>query len=248
MFSPKFEQRALKKESRMENVSLDVCTSEVVSYLAAPSPYGALPQRACPVIIMFMHTWNNSLSDCEDRKRLIEPLIPLAVFSLSTQAVQERRMYLALDWLVRVYTPEWLDMVPALRDEAKKLRELEEISDVESAEDSKRPLHIADYNALKEDRGGCVTGQLSRAALGAAAATAARQTTMAVRWDAEGNGKAWATWDSAWLAAGSAASTATLTASWVAAEDATGAAAKATTNFLQASAVDLAKAMCALTI
>lgn len=231
----------------MENLSLDVCLLEVVSYLATPSPYGALPQRACPVIIMFMHNWNNSLPNDEDRKRLIEPLIPLVGFSLSTQAVQERRMYMALDWLVRVYTPKWLDMVPALRDDAENLRRLEEISDVKSAEDSKRPLHIADYNALKEDAGGWATRQVSQATRGAAAARAAQQTTIAVQWNAEGHEKALATWDSAWDTAGSAAFSATLVASWVAAEDATGAAAKATTTLLQTSAVDLVKAMCAVT-
>ena len=52
--------------------------------------------------------------------------VPRLVGSRGDDATEERRAYLALDWLVRVHTPVWLDLVPALASHAAALRALPE--------------------------------------------------------------------------------------------------------------------------
>src|SRR6185312_8767679 len=47
-----------------------------------------------------------------------------------TEADEQRRAFMAMDWLVRVWTPKWLDLVPALKPHAVALRDCEEICDV----------------------------------------------------------------------------------------------------------------------
>ena len=42
-------------------------------------------------------------------------------------ATEERRALLACDWLVRVYSPAWLDLLPSLTPHAAALRELPEV-------------------------------------------------------------------------------------------------------------------------
>jgi len=186
-----------------------LCVMEAVSYIAG-EPWSDQPQCACPVITAFLISWNDSLPD-DDRTRLLKPLIPLIVGTRSTKKVEERRSYMALDWLIRVHTPKWLDLVPSLSEHAKAMRDLDEIVDM---------------------AGATAAGEISRAA-GDAARAAARATAWAA-WDA-----AWAAWDAAGDAA-RAAARATAMAAW----DAGASALRPTTEWLQASAVDLVKRMC----
>jgi hypothetical protein len=82
-----------------------------------------------------MQAWNDSLSD-EDRDRLLPASVwvPRLVGSRSDDATEERRAFLALDWLLRVHTPAWLDLVPELAEHAATLRGLPEVADAASAE------------------------------------------------------------------------------------------------------------------
>lgn len=114
-----------------ESLEHGACVMELVSFVAG-EPWSDAPQCACPVITAFCVSWNDSLSD-DDRTRLLKPLIPLIVGTRSTKEVEERRSYMALDWLIRVFTPKWLDMVPALHEHAKALRELDAIADMAGA-------------------------------------------------------------------------------------------------------------------
>ena len=185
--------------------SLDkgLCVMEAVSYVSG-EPWSDHPKCACPVIAAFMRSWNDSLPNDVERDRLLKPLIHDLVDSKSTPRVEERRSYLALDWLVRVFTPKWLDMMPALAEHAKALRDLEEIADM---------------------AGAAAAGKIVNAASAAAwdaASAAARAAARAAAWDAA------------------------RAAAWDAASAAARAAFKPTTEWLQASAIDLVHRMLAV--
>ena len=85
-----------------EDFERGMCVMEAVSYVTG-EPWSDAPQCACPAITAFMVSWNDSLPDA-DRTRLLKPLIPQIVGTRSTSEVEERRSYMALDWLIRVFS------------------------------------------------------------------------------------------------------------------------------------------------
>jgi hypothetical protein len=204
----------------------EMCVMEAVAYVAG-EPWSDAPQCACPVITAFMVSWNDGLSSDAERDRLLKPLIPLIVGTRSTKEVEGRRSYIALDWMIRVYTPKWLDMVPALHTQAKALRELEAIADMAGATAAGVKVRLAQKDA-------------------AAAWAAAGDAAWAAAWAAAGD----AAWAAAWAAAGDAAWAAARAAAWDAARDAARdaawAALKPTTEWLQASALNLVREMIAV--
>ena len=177
-----------------ESFEKGMCVMEAAAYVAG-EPWSDHPACACPVITTFMIAWNDCLPNDAERDRLLKPLIPDIVDTKSTPAVEERRSYMALDWLIRVHTPKWLDLVPALAPHAKALRDLEEIADL----------------------------------VGASAAGASVDAARAAAWDAARAAARAAAWD----AAGDAA------------RDAAREFLKPTTEWLQASAINLAHRMIA---
>ncbi|MDO9313369.1 MAG: hypothetical protein Q7T97_02350 [Burkholderiaceae bacterium] len=198
-----------------EDMAHGMCVMEATSFVAG-EPWSDAPQCACPVITAFLVSWNDSLPDAY-RTRLLKPLVPLIVGTRSTKEVEARRSYMALDWLIRVFTPRWLDMVPALHKHAKELRELDAIADM---------------------AGAAAAGVKVNAAW-----DAARAAARAAVWAAAGD----AAWDAAWYAAGAAAGAAARAAARDAARDAAWDAAgdvlKPTTEWLQASALNLVHQM-----
>lgn len=108
-----------------------VCAMELVAHLAG-EPHSDSPKCTCtcPVIADFIRTWNDSLS-AEDRERLLKPLIPRLIGTRSSKRVEMQRSMLAQDWLIRVYTPEWLSLREDLRKHAKTLRDLPPILTIE---------------------------------------------------------------------------------------------------------------------
>jgi len=195
--------------------SRGMCVMEAVSYVAGED-WSDSPSCASPVIAAFLRSWNDSLDD-EARNRLLKPLVPSLVGTKASDAIEERRSYMALDWLIRVFTPKWLDLVPALHEHAKALRDLEGIADM---------------------AGAAATGvnvRAARDAAGDAAWAAAGDAAGDAAWDAAGA----AARDAAWAAAGAAAGDAAWDAAWAAAK----AALKPTTEWLQASALDLVRRM-----
>ena len=138
-----------------------MCVMEAVAYVAG-EPWSDAPACACPVISAFMRAWNDGLPTDADRVRLLSPLIPRLVGSKSTPAVEERRSYLAFDWLIRVYTPTMLDLVPKLASHSTALRALPEIVDLTTAHAVSETVRAA--------------GAAARAAAGAAAGAALAPT------------------------------------------------------------------------
>ena len=196
------------------------CVMEAAAYIAG-EPWSDAPECVCPTIRTFMVSWNDWLPSDEDRDRLLKPLLLKVVGTRSTDEIAERRSYPALDWLIRVHTPKFLELKDELKPHAKTLRELDEIIDM---------------------AGATATGVKVRAAR-AAAGDAARAAARAAARDAAG--------DAAGAAAGAAARAAARDAARDAAGDAAGAAAKdflqPTVEWLQASASDLVIRMCEIT-
>jgi hypothetical protein len=201
-----------------------VCAMEAAAWLAG-EPHSDKPQCACSVIGAFVIAWNDALPTDEDRNRLLKPLIPRLIGTASTQAVRERRSYLALDWLIRVQTPAWLALRDDLKPHADTLRALSAITDPKTAKAANAAVTAARDAAW----------DAARAAARAAAWAAARA----------------AAWDAAWAAAGDAARDAARAAAgaaaWDAARAAAGAAARdalaPTALALRVSAIELLDAM-----
>jgi hypothetical protein len=247
------------------------CAMELVSWVAG-EPWSDHPVCTCPVIAAFVRSWNDSLPSDAERDRLLMPLIPQLVDSKSTKGIEERRSYLALDWMVRVFTPKFLDLVPALAPHAKALRYLEEIADIAGAVAAGK-LTAAAWDAARaaaRDAAGDAAGDAAVAAAWDAAVaaawdaarTAARAAARAAAgaaagdaaWAAAGDAAGAAAWDAAWDAAGDAAwdaaGDAAVAAAWDAARTAARAAAwgalKPTVEWLQISALDLVDRMLAV--
>ncbi len=202
----------------------EMCVMEAVAYVAG-EPWSDAPQCACPVITAFLVSWNDSLPTDEARDALLKPLIPLIVGTRSTPEVERKRSYMALDWMIRVYTPKFLDLIPSLAGHATTLRDMEVIADMAGATAAGVKVHLANTDA-------------------AAAAAAAGAAT----WDVAAAAAGAVAWAAVWAAAGDAAWAAAAAAAGAVAGAVAGAALKPTTEWLQASALNLVHEMIAVQV
>jgi hypothetical protein len=197
-----------------------MCVMEMVAYIAREA-HSDNPQCVSPVIGAFMRSWNDGLDD-DDRQQL-KALIPVVMDTRSTPEDEERRAWMALDWLVRVHAPAWLRLA-GLVEQAERMEGLAELKAGMSVPSIKPTL-----DAVRKDA----------AAARAAARDAARAAAGAAAWAAAGAAAGAAAWDAAWDAAGDAARD----AAGDAARAAAGAALRPTVVTLQASALDLVERM-----
>ncbi|MFC6233683.1 hypothetical protein ACFPZL_01105 [Leucobacter soli] len=196
------------------------CAMEVVAWLAGEGHTDA-PECASPVLRRFTIRCNDNWDDNQRQK--LAPYLPRMV-GTANDGHDPARSFLALDWLIRVYTPTWLDLRPELTTHAEALRALPEIrtnADTEAAADTVRAAQQAASAAR------AAAGDAARDAAGAAAWDAARDAAWDAARDAAG--------DAAWDAAGAAARD----AAWDAARDAARTALAPTVEQLQASALEL---------
>jgi hypothetical protein len=119
-----------------------VCAMEAVAYIAG-EPHSDAPACACPVLTAFMIAWNDGLPSNAERDRLLKPFIPRLVDTRSTREVEERRAFLAMDWVIRVHTPTWLDLVDDLKPHAAALRALDAVHDLATLQASTPSLRSA---------------------------------------------------------------------------------------------------------
>ena len=188
-----------------EDRSDGLCLLEAVAWFAGES-HSDHPACVSPVVAAYGRHLNDVLPD--ESRRLLIPFIP-AMSHTAGDGLDKARGYLALDWLIRVYTPAWLDLA-GLSAEAGQLRGLHRINDLITVRNAGPVVRMAADKAT-------AAGTAARNAAWDAAGTAAR----AAAEDAAGT----AAWDAAWPAAEDAAETAAGTAAWDAAEDAARAAA-----------------------
>jgi hypothetical protein len=225
----------------------EACIMEAVAWVAR-EPWSDHPECACPVISSFLRSWNDGLPSDADRDRLLRPLVERLVGSRGSGQVESTRSWMALDWLIRVQTPTWLELA-GLRDQAEKLRRLDPVLDSVPARSAQPDLDAA--RAAAWAAAGAAAWAAARAAAGAAAWAAARDAAWAAARDAAG-AAAWAAardaaGDAAWAAArdaagdaaGDAARAAAWAAAWAAARAAAGDALDPTVRELQQSALKL---------
>jgi hypothetical protein len=178
----------------------EMCVMEAVAYVAG-EPWSDHPQCASPVIAAFCRTWNDTPESYGQAIRdRLRAYIPRLVGSRGTSEVEDRRGWLAVDWLIRVHAPAWL-----------RLAGLGEHADTLAALPPQTGLEAVQSSAAAWDA--------ARAAAWAAAWAAARDAARDAAWDAAW-AAAWAARDAAWAAARAAA----WAAAWAAARDARAAA------------------------
>lgn len=111
-----------------------VCLNELASLYAGES-MTAYP-RCVSTVMRKMGIYLNDRSS-HSRRQLLKPLIP-ALALTGYDDLDKRRQFMALDWLVRVQAPAWLDLA-GLTAEAAKLRDLRRIVDKATVE-AARPI------------------------------------------------------------------------------------------------------------
>ena len=212
-----------------------MCMMEAVAHVAG-EPWSDAPECVSPVIVRFCLAWNDGLPDDPTRTRLLAPLIPVVIGTRTTTADEQVRSWMALEWLVRIYTTAWLDLTPSLAAHAAALRALPPLLSDEGVETCRPVIHAA------------------RAAVWGASRATAGPTEWAVEWAAARSAAGAAAGDAAWAAAVDAtcdvawdvAEDAAGAAEWTAARAASWAALAPTIEHLQVSAVALVRAMCAV--
>ena len=165
-----------------------LCSMEMVAYLAG-EPHSASPKCACPVVTAFCVSFNDGLP-FEPRQRLR----PYLARTLGTRGdgMTEQRSWMAMDWLIRVYTPTWLSLA-GLDADADRLRALPPVLAAENLSRAMGDLGQARASAsaawaaagaVAWDAAGAVAGDAAGAAAGAVAWAAAGAVAGAVAWDA----------------------------------------------------------------
>src|SRR5271165_6128184 len=185
------------------------CLMEAVAWWAHET-HTDHPACVSPVLGTYGRQLNDALPD--SKRQQLKPFIPLLP-GTAGDGLDERRGYLALDWLIRTFTPAWLDLA-GLAGEATALRDSRPVADLAAAE-AVRPHVLAAHDK--------------------AAGTAAGDAAWDAAWAAAGDAAWAAVWDAAWAAARDAAGDA--------AGDAARAALAPTVDQLQDSAISLYHAM-----
>lgn len=171
-----------------------LCLLEAVAMFAGED-HTDQPRCVSPVLRTYGIRLNDVLPD--DRRQQLKPLIPRLV-GTAGDGLDETRSYLALDWLVRTWTPTWLDLA-GLTGEAIALRGLRRIVDPGTAQDAGPVVRRARTASA-------VAWDAARAAVW----DAVRDTSWGAVWDA-----AWdVAWDVAWDAAWDVARDAVWDVAW----------------------------------
>jgi hypothetical protein len=186
-----------------DNGLVHACVMEAVSYVAN-EPWSDHPECASAVIGAFLRSWNDRLSD--DDRQMLKPLIPRLVGTKASARVEEKRAWMATDWLARECAPAFLRLA-GLTEHAEALEGLAALTTTKWAEKAQATLAAAGAaaraaaGAAAGDAAGAAAWDAARAAAGAAARAAAG----AAAWDAA-RAAAWAAaWAAARAAAGAAA-------------------------------------------
>lgn len=157
-------------------VDVHACVMEAVAFVAG-EPWSDHPQCASSTIGAYLRAWNDSLPD-DDRQQL-KQYIPRLVGSAGTPEQEDRRAWMAADWLIRVHTPAWLRLA-GLTSEADALAGLPELVSADSVPSLKGPLEAARKNAAAAwDAAGDAAWGAARAAAWGAAGDAARDAARA---------------------------------------------------------------------
>ncbi len=231
--------------ARLDTITLDkgshespeqgMCFIEFADWLA-----GGKGRDNAPTVSPVIRAYGIALNDAWDaeQRQTLRPYGPRVV-GTAGDGQDEARSYLALDWLVRTYTPAWLDLA-GLTTEAQSLRDLRRIVDRVTTEAATLPINDAKtkasaaYSAARSAAGSAARSaaySAARSAAYSAAGSAAYSAAGSAAYSAAGSAAYWAARWAAYSAAGSAADSAAYSAAY--------SALKPTVTILQASALDL---------
>ena len=229
------------------------CVMEAVAYIAG-DPWSDHPECASPVLGAFLRSWNDSLADVD--RQMLKPLIPRLVGTKESAKIEQKRAWMATDWLARECAPAFLRLA-GLTDHAEALEGLAALTTTKRAVKAQPTLAAAGDAAWAA--AGDAAGAAARAAAWDAARAAAGDAAGAAAWDAaraaagDAAGAAArdvagaAAWDAARAAAGDAAGAAARdvagAAAWAAAWDAAADALEPTVKQLHVSALLLVERM-----
>jgi hypothetical protein len=198
--------RSLKLESGGHRKPEDgMCLMEAVSYMQG-QPFSDHPACVSPVIGAFGRSWNDKLDDA-GRQRL-KRFIPIMVGTATTKDDDAARAWLATDWMVRTFTPAWLDKA-GLATHAQNLRNLDALT---SAELARKAMPIIEDAKKASAAVGAAVGAAVVAAVGAAVGDAVG----AAAWAAVGAAVVAAVGDAVGDAVGAAVVAAVGAAAWAA--------------------------------
>lgn len=119
----KIEGLPLLDGAHDENAELEMCVMEAVAYVAGER-WSDRPSCASPVLSAYARSLNDRLKH-EDRQRL-KPYVAKLVGTVGSRDLEERRAMLAVDHVIRVAAPDWLDAAGE-HAHASALRSLPEI-------------------------------------------------------------------------------------------------------------------------
>jgi hypothetical protein len=113
------------RKSGHDTQGAGMCLMEAVVYVAGG------PAWVSTLLVRMGRILNNNLPD--DLRQLLLPVIPDLPGTVD-DGLDLERSYMALDWLVRVHLPTWLDLSEACREVAEEVRQVGRIVDMASAE------------------------------------------------------------------------------------------------------------------
>jgi len=122
-----------------EDRSNGLCLMEAVAWWAGED-HTDHPACVSPVLGQFGRNLNDLLPDA--RRQELRQFIP-QLAGTAGDGLDERRGYLALDWLVRTYLPAFLALVPSLAEHVTAVRELPPVSDLSTARRAGPVVHAA---------------------------------------------------------------------------------------------------------
>jgi hypothetical protein len=188
------------------------CAMEWVSYLAG-EPHGDEPACVSPVLRAYCTALNDGLDD-GPRQRL-RPYLARTI-GTADDGLDEPRSWMAMDWMIRVYTPAWLELA-RLTDASERLTSLPAVVDVDDLHAALKALELA-----RRDARAAFGAHASRAAAWAVPWAAGRSAAREAAWGSAGA----AAWAAARLAVGDIAGDRARAAARAAAGDAAAAAAR----------------------
>ena len=128
--------------SHYPNDEQRMCVMEAVAFLAGEE-WSDHPACASRIVGTFLRSWNDVLPD--DQRQELRQYIPRLVGSAGTPEQEERRSWMALDWLVRVQAPAWLRLA-GLTGQADMLTGMAEVN-AETCPSIKAPLQAVRQDA-----------------------------------------------------------------------------------------------------
>ena len=159
MGNVKLDLRKVKLEAGSHEPDGHFCVMELAAYLAK-EPWSDRPKCVSPVLGAFLRSWNDSLDDKTRQK--LKPYARKVLNTAGDLETDQRRAWMATDWLVRTCTPAFLRLAK-LDAEAVSLEALPELVDAASAKEAQPTIAVA----------GAAAWDAARAAAGAAAWAAA---------------------------------------------------------------------------